>query len=52
MDRRLITSHVNLIWSPVPEVDMGVEFIYGQRITNAGQRGSIERGQFSTKFKF
>jgi hypothetical protein len=52
LDRRLITSHVNLIWSPIPEVDIGAEFSFGQRITNAGQRGSIERGQFSTKFKF
>jgi hypothetical protein len=52
LNRQLISSHINLIWSPVPQVDLGVEFIYLQRKTEGGQRGNLERGQASAKFKF
>jgi porin-like protein len=52
LNRQLIGSHVNLIWSPVPQVDLGVEFIYLQRKTEGGQRGNLERGEASAKFRF
>jgi hypothetical protein len=52
LNRQLISSHVNLIWSPVAAVDLGVEFIYLQRKTEGGQRGNLERGEASAKFKF
>jgi hypothetical protein len=52
LNHQLISSHINLIWSPVSQVDLGVEVIYLQRKTEGGQRGNLERGQFSTKFKF
>jgi hypothetical protein len=46
------SSHANLIWSPVPMVDLGYEFIFEQRKTEAGQVGNLWRSQVSTKFKF
>jgi hypothetical protein len=52
LNRRILSSHVNLIWSPDPLVDLGIEFIYLQRTTEAGQRGALERGQVSAKFRF
>jgi porin-like protein len=52
LNRQLLGSHINLIWSPVPAVDLGVEFIYLQRKTEGGQRGSLERGQVSARFRF
>jgi hypothetical protein len=52
LNHRLISSHLNLIWSPVPPVDLGVEGIWEERSTVAGQTGHIERAQVSAKFKF
>ncbi|MGH3576799.1 MAG: DcaP family trimeric outer membrane transporter, partial [Mycobacterium sp.] len=36
-------SHVNLIWSPVPQVDTGIEFIYSHRRVVDGQTGTGTR---------
>jgi Porin subfamily len=52
LNRQLVSAHANLIWSPVPQVDLGVEFIYLQRKTEGGQRGNLERGEASAKFSF
>ncbi len=52
LNRNLITSHLNLIWSPVPAVDTGVEYIWERRRTENGQEGVLNRFQASAKFKF
>jgi hypothetical protein len=52
LNHRLISSHLNLIWSPVQAVDLGVEQIWEERRTVAGQTGHIIRSQVSAKFKF
>jgi hypothetical protein len=52
LNRRLLSGHLNLIWSPVPPVDLGVEGLWEERRTVAGQTGHIERAQVSAKFKF
>jgi hypothetical protein len=52
LNKRLISSHLNLIWSPVPPVDLGIEGIWEERRTVANQTGHIERMQVSGKFKF
>jgi hypothetical protein len=52
LDKRHYTSHVNLIWSPVPQVDLGVEYIYGRRVVESGLHGNANRAQVSGKFKF
>jgi hypothetical protein len=36
----------------VPAVDLGFEGISEQRNAEGGQRGSLERGQVSAKFRF
>lgn len=52
LNHRLISTHLNLIWSPVQAVDLGVEQIWEERRTVAGQTGHIMRTQASAKFKF
>jgi hypothetical protein len=52
LNHRLVSSHVNLIWSPVPPVDLGIEQMWEERRTEAGQTGHIIRTQVSAKFKF
>jgi hypothetical protein len=46
------TVHVNLIWSPVPQVDTGIEWIRMQAENQAGLKANTNRMQISTKFKF
>ncbi|MCH8544174.1 MAG: porin [Alcanivorax sp.] len=46
------TSHVNLIYSPAPRLDLGGEVIWGQRENEDGQRGEVGRVQLSAKLAF
>ncbi len=52
INNRFLSGHLNLIWSPVPPVDLGVEYIWEQRRTVAGQTAQLNRSQVSAKFKF
>jgi hypothetical protein len=42
----------NVIVSPVPQADIGLEYLYGQLYTSDETMGDNHRAQFSTKFKF
>jgi len=44
--------HLNLISSLAKTVDVGVEYIYGQREIENGQSGSLNRVQLSAKYAF
>ena len=46
------SAHVNLIWSPVPRSDLGIEYIYADRETEDGQKGHLNRLQASAKYAF
>ncbi len=52
LTQRLESLHVNLIWSPVPKVDLGIEYIYGEREVEGGAKGDISRIQFGAKYRF
>jgi hypothetical protein len=42
----------NMIWSPLPKLDLGLEILWGSRQDNNGARGEAVRLQFSTTFRF
>ena len=44
--------HANLIWSPVANTDLGVEYIHATRETEDGQSGHLNRIQASAKYVF
>ena len=46
------SAHVNLIWSPVANANLGVEYIYGRRQTEDGQTGKLNRLQTSAQYVF
>lgn len=57
LDKYHIQSYANLIWSPVPQVDIGVEFDWAKRVTNAstataGNFGYENRLATMAAFKF
>ena len=44
--------HVNLIYSPQPKLDFGVEFLYADRTIESGADGDMKRIQFSAKYAY
>jgi hypothetical protein len=46
------SAHLNLIYSPQPGFDFGVEFIYANRELESGEDGDLKRLQFSAKYAY
>jgi hypothetical protein len=46
------TAHGNLIWSPVPNTNFGVEYIWMKGRLTDGQTGELNRVQVSAQFSF
>jgi hypothetical protein len=44
--------HVNLIYSPLPKLDFGVELMYAEREVESGADGDLTRFQFSAKYAY
>ena len=42
----------NLVWSPIDHMDIGGEYLWGQRDNKNGDVGTARRIQFSTKYLF
>jgi hypothetical protein len=51
-NKRLITAHANLIWSPVAFIDVGIEYMYGQRMTVANLKGNEQAILSKWRVKF
>lgn len=46
------SGHINLIYSPAPKIDVGIEYIYANRVLESGAEGDMNKVQFSTKYSF
>ena len=46
------SAHANLIYSPLPKLDLGAELIWGQRELENGDRGELNRLQTHVKYNF
>lgn len=44
--------HLNLIWSPVPQTNLGIEYIAAKREIQSGLDGSLHRVQASAQYLF
>ena len=51
-NRSTASAHVNLIWSPVANTDLGVEYIAANRRTEDGLSGHLHRLQLAAKYSF
>jgi len=51
-DKKYQSVHANLVWSPVPRVNVGLEYIWGYREIENGDDGDINRIQSSFIYKF
>jgi DcaP outer membrane protein len=46
------SSHINLLWSPVHKMTLGLEWLHGYRELNNGNHGHLDRLQLSAIYKF
>jgi hypothetical protein len=46
------SASVNVIYSPVPNLDFGIEYMHAERRLDSGESGSFERFQFSGRYAF
>lgn len=51
-NRQAQSLHANLLWSPIMQTTIGLEYIYANRELVNGQNGELQRVQFSTRFNF
>lgn len=42
----------NLIWSPIPRIDLGAEYLWGRRENEDGENGDATQLQFAVKYRF
>ena len=50
--RRVQSTHANLIWSPVPKLDLGIEAIWGERTLESGADGELIRLHTLARYSF
>ncbi len=48
--KSIYSGHLNLVYSPVPKLSLGVEYMYGQRELESGAKGDMSRFYFSAKY--
>jgi hypothetical protein len=46
------SEHLNLIWSPLPAVNLGAELIHAERTVVGGDQGTLNRIQLSAQYLF
>lgn len=51
-DKRYQSVHANILWSPIPRIDVGLEYIWGYREVENGEDGDMNRLQGGFKYKF
>jgi hypothetical protein len=50
--KRVHSAHANLIYSPLPKLDVGAELIWGQRSLASGADGELRRLHMHVKYNF
>lgn len=52
INKRLYQAHAGLIYTPVKNVDLGAEYIFGQRTTLKGEKGDLSRVNLMARYTF
>lgn len=52
INKRMYQLHAGLIYNPVKNVDLGAEYIWGERETLAGEKGSMSRFNLMARYTF
>ena len=51
-NKKLFSSHLNLLWTPEDRFLFGIEYIWAKREVHDGRQGTINRMQFISKIFF
>jgi len=46
------STHLNLIWSPLAQTNLGIEYVYARRETRDGLSGRLDRLQTAAQYSF
>lgn len=52
VNRRVHQAHLGFIYNPIKNVDLGAEYVFGQRQTLSGEKGDLSRLNLSAKYNF
>ncbi|WP_137890995.1 DcaP family trimeric outer membrane transporter [Ramlibacter sp. 2FC] len=52
VNRRIYQAHLGFIYNPIKNVDLGAEYVLGQRQTLSGEKGDLSRLNLSAKYNF
>jgi hypothetical protein len=52
LNQQVQSIHANLIWSPISQTTLGMEYIFAERELVTGQKGELQRIQFSARYSF
>ena len=52
INKLFASSHINLMWSPIRKMTLGLEWLHGYRELDNGNNGHLDRLQFSAVYKF
>jgi hypothetical protein len=52
VNRAAESAHANVIWSPLAQVNIGLEYIHATRTIENGQTGRLNRIQTSAQYLF
>lgn len=52
LTREVGSANINLLWSPLSQFTLGLEYLYAMRELEDGRRGDMNRILFSTRFNF
>lgn len=47
-----LRASANLLWSPIPRIDIGGEYLWGRRQNEDGESGDATQLQFAIKYRF
>ncbi|OAD19717.1 hypothetical protein THIOM_004635 [Candidatus Thiomargarita nelsonii] len=52
VNKKLSTYHLNLLWSPLSAVTLGLEYIHAMRTLENGLEGELDRFHFAASYNF
>ena len=50
--QRTVRASSNLLWSPTPRLNLGVEYLWGERKNEGGDKGDAQQIQMSAQYSF
>lgn len=51
-NKKLFSSHLNLIWAPIDIFELGIEYVWGHRQVYDGRKGAVNRIMVNSVFNF